>query len=93
MSAATTRRAKPKYPPRWRFIDWTARWGHLAAQFQLEPRDLWVGVFWKFDRWTAGITGRDSAGTYSARPWSLHLYVCIVPLVPLHIYVERMVRP
>lgn len=87
--------AKRRSPWRrtWRFLDWTAHFGHVAAQFQWEPRDLWVGAFWDFHRWHAGITGRDSAGTYSERPWSFHLYVCIVPLLPLHIYIERMVRP
>ncbi len=39
----------------------------IKAQFQWEPRDLWVGLFWR---------RTDIA---------LHLYICIVPLVPLHI--------
>ncbi len=39
----------------------------VKAQFQLELRDVWVGLFWR---------KTDIA---------LHLYICIVPLIPLHI--------
>ncbi len=39
----------------------------LKVQLQWEPRDLWVGLFWR---------RTDIA---------LHLYVCLVPLVPLHV--------
>lgn len=77
-----------------RFVDWTSRPAHIAVQIQWEPRDLWVGVFWQFHRWHAQITGSDNKhGTYIARPWSLHVYLCIVPLLPIHVYVERTVRP
>jgi len=30
-------------PPHWRFIDLPT----IKAQFQLEWRDLWVGLFWR----------------------------------------------
>lgn len=43
----------------------------LKVQFQFEPRDLWVGVFWR--RTTI----------------ALHLYVCVLPLVPLHVTIAR----
>ena len=43
----------------------------LIAQFQVEPRDLWVGLFWQ----------RTEV--------ALHLYICLIPLVPLHITVAR----
>lgn len=39
----------------------------LIAQFQFEPRDLWVGLFWQ----------RTEV--------AFHLYICVIPLVPLHI--------
>lgn len=79
---------------RFRFVDWTARPFHLAVQFQWEPRDLWVGVFWDFRRWSAGITGSDNKhGAYVGRPWTLHIYLCFLPMLPLHIYVERIIRP
>jgi hypothetical protein len=79
---------------RWRFIDWTARFAHIAAQFQLEPRDLWVGVFWRFERWKAKGTGWDHVhGEISGMPWSFHAYICVVPMIPLHIYIMRTERP
>jgi hypothetical protein len=78
----------------WRFLDWTARRFHLAMQFQVEPRDLWVGVFWRFDRYKATITGWDCHhGAISGEPWNLHLYVCLVPCLPLHVYLLRTLRP
>lgn len=79
---------------RLRFIDWTARWAHVAVQVQWEPRDLWVGVFWRFDRWKSQNTGWDRHhGEWIANPWSLHAYICLVPLLPIHVYVMRTVRP
>lgn len=39
----------------------------VKAQIQFEPRDLWVGVFWRHTQ------------------HCLHLYVCIIPLLPLHV--------
>lgn len=76
-----------------RFLDWTARPAHIAAQFQWEPRDLWIGVFWRLERWRAEITGWDRKHGDLRNPWSLHIYVCLVPTVPLHIYVMRTLRP
>jgi hypothetical protein len=46
----------------------------IKVQFQFEPRDLWVGVFWR-------IKKRKGVGEF------LHLYICILPLIPLHITV------
>ena len=45
----------------------------LKAQFQFEPRDLWIGLFWRINR--------EMPPPF----YTLHLYVCILPLVPLHI--------
>ncbi len=79
---------------RWRFLDWTARPFHAAAQFQFEPRTLWIGATWDLHRWQATITGSDNKhGPYIARPWSLHVYACLLPTLPLHVYIERTVRP
>lgn len=44
----------------------------LIAQFQFEPRDLWVGLFWQ------------------RTEIALHLYICLVPLVPLHVTIARL---
>lgn len=79
---------------RLRFIDWTARPFHLSIQAQWEPRNLWIGVFWRLEKWKAEITGSDAKhGRYIACPWSLHIYVCVLPMLPLHVYIERTVRP
>lgn len=45
----------------------------LKAQFQFEPRDVWLGLFWR--------TLRQMPPPY----YTLHLYICLLPLVPLHI--------
>lgn len=76
-----------------RFVDWTARRFYLAVELQWEPRDLWVGAFWTFNRWS-GITGADSKhGAYIARPWTMRVYICILPMVPIHVYIDRTIRP
>jgi hypothetical protein len=51
----------------WRFLHRP----RLIAQLQFEPRDIWIGVFWR------------------RTPIALHFYICVVPLVPLHITVSR----
>ena len=43
----------------------------LIAQFQFDPHDLWVGLFWR-------RTER-----------AMHFYICLIPLVPLHIVIMR----
>jgi hypothetical protein len=64
------------------------------AQFQVEPRDVWVGLFWRVNRYRATITGWDCHhGDYIGQPWSAHAYVCVVPMLPLHIFITRTVRP
>lgn len=47
---------------------------NVKAQFQWEPRNAWVGLFWR----RTNVT--------------LHLYVCVVPFVPLHITILRRPR-
>lgn len=58
---------------RWRILDYTGRY-RVIAQFQFEPRDLWVGLFWR----------------RSMAEWPIwHFYICLVPMVPLHITCGR----
>ena len=59
---------KDKKPPSWRLVDRP----HLKIQFQLEPRDLWLGLFWRKTK------------------LALHLYICLLPMVPLHITKRRV---
>jgi hypothetical protein len=49
----------------------------VKVQFQWEPRDLWIGAFWRFNY---GMTPRY---------YTFHLYVCLVPMLPLHVTVLR----
>ena len=51
----------------WRFVDSD----FVKCQFQFEPRDLWIGLFWR----------RTEV--------SFHLYVCLVPFLPLHVTIAR----
>ena len=52
----------------------------IKVQFQFEPRDLWIGVFWR-------IAKRPGIGEF------LHLYICIIPIIPLHITVLWKIYP
>lgn len=46
---------------------------NCKAQLQWEPRDMWVGLFWRTNH-EMNI------------PWyTLHIYICVLPLIPLHI--------
>lgn len=66
-SAILSRQNEPRSQRSWRFIDGN----NLKAQFQFEPRDVWVGLFWR------------------RTEIALHLYICILPLVPLHITIRK----
>jgi hypothetical protein len=47
--------------------------GHgVKVQLQWEPRDIWIGLFWRVNL--------EMPPPY----YTLHLYLCIVPLLPLH---------
>ncbi|KKL67821.1 hypothetical protein LCGC14_2131120 [marine sediment metagenome] len=54
-------------PPHWRLINRLA----LKVQIQWEPRDWWVGTFWR------------------KTEIAVHLYVCIVPCLPLHVTILK----
>jgi len=42
-----------------------------------EPRDLWLGLYWDLV-----VTGDSS--------FALHLYFCLVPLLPIHVVLVSM---
>jgi hypothetical protein len=44
---------------------------YVETRFLFEPRDLWIGVYWK--TW----------------PQAIAFYVCLLPTVPLYLYVQR----
>lgn len=48
---------------------------------QWEPRDLWVGVFWKKQFWFSDTM--ESSGN------SMYIYVCILPCFPVCLQWER----
>jgi hypothetical protein len=50
-------------PKAWRVFNGT----RTKVQIQWEPRDMWIGVFWR------------------KTELCFHLYVCILPLLPIHI--------
>jgi len=49
----------------------------FKAQFQFEPRDLWIGLFWRINR------------EMPAPFYTLHFYICIIPIIPLHITILK----
>ena len=62
-----------KKPRRWRIINRE----RIKVQFQIEIRDLWIGLFWR--------TNHEMTPPF----YTLHFYVCILPLIPLHITILR----
>jgi hypothetical protein len=56
----------------------------LRLRVEFEPRDLWVGVYW---RRTAVYAGRDAVAMYWR--WDYDLYLCLLPTLPIHLRWSR----
>lgn len=55
-----------------------------STRIEFEPRDLWIGLYHTRRRMlVAGSKQRDD----------LHLYICLVPVFPLHLVVEGEEEP
>lgn len=46
----------------------------MKIELKFEPRDIWIGVYWTI---TSTVSGDV-----------LHIYICIVPLLPIHIQIK-----
>ncbi len=44
----------------------------VALQWKLEPRDLWVGIYWDLTREMRGMRHLD-------------VYICLLPMLPLRL--------
>jgi hypothetical protein len=53
--------------------------------FEWEPRDLWIGVYWRGKRLTVAET--DCAKVVNVRLYDL--WVCLLPCLPLHVRWSR----
>lgn len=69
-----------------------------------EPRDLWVGIYWNRGRFWGGFSDAYTASASNAPPemaenrdayahrwW--RVYLCILPLLPIVLHVERCPAP
>ncbi len=62
----------------------------MKAKLYFEPRDMWIGVFWK-----AGHSGAEQVDRYRDRIWTeWHAYICIIPMICLRLTWRRWIwRP
>lgn len=58
----------------------------LWAEVCFVPSDVWVGIYWT---WKRTYYYADSALITA----ELHLYLCLVPCVPLHVVWGRRAMP
>jgi hypothetical protein len=65
----------------------------LRIRVEVSLQDLWIGAYWRTHRVYWRTAGGDEPGWY-ALPWPcdpsqagtcLHLYICLVPCVPIHV--------
>ena len=56
----------------------------MQVRLEFQPRDLWVGVFLRVDKLFAVdvTTGLDMLVRKT-----LHVYICLVPMLPIHVLV------
>lgn len=48
------------------------RIGIARTRVEFEPRDLWIGLYWRCTRELFGVR-------------HLHIYICLIPMLPLHL--------
>ena len=51
----------------------------FKTRLLFEPRDLWVGLYWDYQR--------------IGRIWHCDFYICILPMLPVKITVIRLLGP
>lgn len=62
-------------------VEWLRH--YWFPEVRWEPRDLWVGVHWS--RWESK---EEAEWGWS---FALDVYVCVIPCVPVHLAIRRMV--
>ena len=76
--------------PRWRYqfyLDRLGRfdpWRLLVVEVLFAPRDLWLGLYWTKEP----VRFRDD----NISSYKLHLYLCLIPCLPLHVMLRRYQR-
>jgi hypothetical protein len=67
-------------------LDWDARprLRIYSAQLELKRQDCWIGVFWK-----QGFTWDKRDPEQNQSLWATHIWVCVLPMLPLHIVVAH----
>lgn len=50
-------------------------------RFEFEPRDLWIGIYWRLEEVPINKQITHPPGRFIM----LHIYFCAVPMIPLHI--------
>lgn len=56
----------------------------MTVRFEFKPQDCWVGAFW---RTSDGHSERGFPGKW------INLWVCLVPMLPIHFIWFREVAP
>lgn len=51
----------------------------MKAKLEWQPRDLWVGIYWR------AVALKTVTWEYRA----LHVWVCILPCIPIHLTFRR----
>jgi hypothetical protein len=53
----------------------------VTVGLEVKVQDMWIGVFWK-------VTDYTPTPNY-ARVWDIDIWICLVPMLPIHIRIER----
>ena len=58
----------------------------MIIRLEFKPQDLWIGVYWKSEFVPSDFSYREGH-------WVWDIWVCIIPMLPIHIgWVSKFIR-
>lgn len=57
---------------------WDGGFWEVRVSIEFKPRDCWIGAYWTRNK--------------SGRIRNTHTWICVVPMLPIHVHLFRVIR-